>query len=105
MKPYAIIKTGGKQYTVSPGDILEIELLAGKQAGDKVQLSALVSNTESGLLVGTPELTDKVEATILQADRHKKVLVHKWRRRSQYRRRNGHRQGFHSIQIESIPGN
>ena len=103
MQSYAVVKAGGKQYTVSPGDILKVELFADKNEGDTVELPVLVTNTESGLQVGAPELAGKATATILNAGRGKKVMVHKWRRTSTYRVRNGHRQGFHAIRIDSIP--
>lgn len=104
MQSYAIVKTGGKQYTVSAGDVINVELFPGKNDGDTVELATLMTKTESGLAVGEPELSDKVTATILNAGRAKKITVLKRRKRSTFRKKNGHRQGFHAIRIDSIPG-
>ena len=104
MEAYAIVRTGGKQYTVQAGDVLNVELLPDKQEGDTVELATLAAKTGEGLLVGTPELEQKVTATVLKADRAKKIIVFKRRKRSTYRKKNGHRQGFHAIRIDSIPG-
>ena len=100
---YAVVKTGGKQYTVTQGDVIKIELLPGKTEGDSVNLATLAAGDGENLKVGTPELEEQVKATILESDRHKKVIVFKKRRRSTYRKKNGHRQGFHKIRIDSIP--
>ena len=105
MQPYAVIRTGGKQYTVQTGDVLNVELLPGKSEGDTVALTALAANTGSEMMIGDPELSEKVNATILQAGRDDKVVVLRRRRRSTFRKKNGHRQGFHAIRIDSIPGN
>ena len=105
MQPYAIVKTGGKQYTVKAGDVIKVELIAGKKEGDAVELPTLAAQTGSDLLVGGPELAEKVKATVVGEGRAKKVIVFKNRRRSTYRRKNGHRQNFLSVRIDSIPGN
>jgi len=104
MQSYAIVKTGGKQYTVSAGDIIKVELFPGKTDGDTVELETLMAKTDSGLAIGEPALSDKVTATILNAGRAKKITILKRRKRSTFRKKNGHRQGFHAIRIESIPG-
>ncbi len=103
MDSYAIIKTGGKQYTVQSGDILKVELLEGKNEGDTVELTTLATKKGSDLVVGTPELTEKVTATIVEAGLGKKITVFKRRRRTTYRRTRGHRQGYHALRIDSIP--
>ncbi len=105
MQSYAVIKTGGKQYTVETGDVIQVELFPGKKEGDTVELPTLITQTGTELLIGEPELSEKVQATIVEADRAKKVTVFKRRRRTTFRKKNGHRQGFHAIRIESIPGN
>ena len=104
MQSYAVVKTGGKQYTVKTGDVLRVELLADQSEGDSVELTTLAASSENGLDVGTPELGDKVKATILGAGKGKKVLIFKTKKRSTFRKKNGHRQNFHSIRIDSIPG-
>ena len=104
MQPYAIVKTGGKQYTVRTGDVLRVELLKGKGEGDAVELTTLAARTGDELAVGTPELEARVKATVLAEERGKKILVFKNKRRSTYRRKNGHRQRYHAIRIDAIPG-
>ena len=105
MDAYAIVKTGGKQYTVHEGDVIKVELLAGKNEGDTVELTTLAAGNGEALKVGTPELSESVTATVLEAGKAKKVVIFKRRKRSTYRRKNGHRQNYHSIRIESIPVN
>ena len=101
---YAVIKAGGRQYTVSAGDVIEVEIFPGKEEGDSVELTTLAAQTGSEMLVGTPELSETTKGTILGANRGKKITVFKRKRRTTYRKKNGHRQGFHAVRIESIPG-
>ncbi len=103
MKPYAVVKTGGKQYAVSEGDVIRVERIPEKQEGDTVELPVLAANGGEGLAVGEPELSGKVSATIVEENRSKKILVLKWRRRKQYRKKTGHRQSYHALRIDSIP--
>ncbi|CAM2007020.1 50S ribosomal protein L21 [Acanthopleuribacter pedis] len=105
MQPYAVIKTGGKQYTVSAGDELRVEVIPGLSEGETVELETLAASNGTDLSVGTPELSDKVKATVLRAERGDKVVIFKSKRRSTYRRKNGHRQNYLAIRIDSIPGN
>ena len=104
MQPYAIVKTGGKQYTVRTGDVLKVELITGKAEGDEVELSTLAARGEGDLMIGTPMLDSSVKATVLGEERGKKILVFRKKRRSTYRKKNGHRQRFHKIRIDSLPG-
>lgn len=105
MQGYAVIKTGGKQYTVKPGDVLSVELLKDAKEGDTVELAAMAAHDGNELVVGTPELANTVKATVLGAERAKKIIIFKKMKRSTYRRKNGHRQHHHKIRIESIPAN
>ena len=100
---YAVIRTGGKQYRVVPGQTLRLEKLEG-EPGSRVQLGeVLVVENEGKLQAGTPLLANaKVEATVLQHDRAKKIIVFKKKRKKQYRRTRGHRQDFTAVRIESI---
>ncbi len=104
MQSYAIVKTGGKQYTVQEGDVLRVELLRNQKEGDTVELPTLAAKTGDGLQVGAPELAAKVKATILETGRAKKILVFRKKKRSTFRKKNGHRQSYHAIRIDSIPG-
>jgi large subunit ribosomal protein L21 len=100
---YAVIKSGGKQYRVTPGQTLRLEKLAG-DPGSKVQLGeVLVIENEGKFQAGTPLLANaRVEATVLQQDRAKKIIVFKKKRKKQYRRTRGHRQSFTAVRIDSI---
>lgn len=101
---YAVIKTGGKQYRVSKGDQLRVEKLPGN-VGDTVTFGEvlLVSGEGAALKIGTPSLTGaKVEAKIVAQDRAKKIIVFKFRRRKNYRKKAGHRQPFTALEILGI---
>lgn len=102
---YAVIKTGGKQYRVSKGDRLRVEKLAGN-VGDTVTLGdVLLVGDGEGIKIGTPTVGGaKVEAKIVGQDRAKKIVVFKFRRRKNYRRKSGHRQPFTALEITSIAG-
>ena len=100
---YAIIKTGGKQYRVSEGDVITIEKL-DVAAGGTVSFDEVVTVVKDGdVKVGTP-LVDgaKVTGTVLEHGKAKKILVFKYKAKSNYRRRQGHRQPFTKVRIEKI---
>ena len=99
----AVIKTGGKQYTVKAGQILKVEKLDGKK-GDSIsfdQVLALIDSSNHA--IGEPLVKSaSVEATILDQIRNKKIIVFKKRKRQNYRSTHGHRQYMSVLQIESI---
>lgn len=99
---YAIIRSGGKQFRVEPGATLRVPSLA-KQAGEAVEFDVLVSGGDEGTKVGAP-LVDGVRATgtVVGHGRGEKVIVYKFKRRKQYRRKQGHRQDFTTVKIDSI---
>ncbi len=100
---YAIIKTGGKQYRVSPGQTLRVEKLEGA-VGDNVELSdVLLVGGEGETRIGQP-LVDgvKVNAEIVEQGRAKKIIVFKKKRRKGYHKKQGHRQLFTSLKITEI---
>ena len=100
---YAIIKTGGKQYRVSEGDVITIEKLDVAAEGT-VSFDKVVTVVKDGdVKVGTP-LVDgaKVTGTVLEHGKAKKILVFKYKAKSNYRRRQGHRQPFTKVRIEKI---
>ena len=100
---YAVIRTGGKQYRVSPGETIKVEKLEGKK-GDAIELDdvLLLADGEE-IIVGRPLCPGaKVTAEILDQDRHRKVVVFKYRRRKRYRRKTGHRQPFTALKIVDI---
>lgn len=102
---YAVIKTGGKQYRVAQGDRLRVEKLAGN-VGDTVSLGeVLLVGQGDGVKVGAPLVSGaKVEAKIIAQDRGKKIIIFKFRRRKNYRRKTGHRQPFTALEITGITG-
>ncbi len=100
---YAVIKTGGKQYKVSPGDVIRVEKLPG-EPGEEIELNEvlLVSEGEN-LKIGQPLVEGaKVIATILDQGRSKKIIVFKKKRRKNYKKKRGHRQYYTELQIKEI---
>ncbi len=102
---YAVIRTGGKQYRVAQGDRLRVEKLPGN-VGDTVTLNeVLLVGSGEGVKVGAPLVSGaKVEAKIVAQDRAKKIIVFKFKRRKNYRRKAGHRQPFTALEITNITG-
>ena len=100
---YAIIATGGKQYKVSEGDIITIEKL-GVEAGDKVTFDDVLAVSDGSLKVGADVADATVEASVVKNGRGKKVIVYKYKRKSGYHKKNGHRQSFTQVKIEKIHG-
>ena len=101
---YAIIATGGKQYKVSEGDIITIEKL-GVEAGEKVTFDQVLAVNDQELKIGEPTVNGAtVEATVVNEGRAKKVIVYKYKRKTGYHKKNGHRQSFTRVKIEKING-
>jgi len=100
---YAVIRSGGKQYRVAPGQTIRLEKMVG-EVGSKVDLGdVLLVENDGNVQVGTPVVTNaKVEATVLEQDRAKKILVFKKKRKKQYRRTSGHRQDYTAVRIDKI---
>ena len=100
---FVIIKTGGKQYKIQPGDIVKLELL-GEEKGKKVTFNdVLACNHEGKDLIGSPFLKNvEVKGEILENKKGKKVIVFKKRRRHNSRRLNGHRQGISVVKINEV---
>lgn len=102
---YAIIRTGGKQYQVAPGEHVRVEKLGGN-VGDTIELSdvLLVADGED-VRIGRPVVDGaKVMARIVEQDKAKKILVFKKKRRKGYRVKNGHRQNYTALEIKEISG-
>jgi large subunit ribosomal protein L21 len=99
---YAIIRSGGKQFRVEQGATVRVPSLAG-QAGDTVELEALVVAGEDGVKVGAPAVEGaRVTGTVVDHGRGDKIIVFKKKRRKQYKRTKGHRQNYTTVKIESI---
>ena len=100
---YAVVRSGGKEYRVSKGDLIRVEKLEGA-AGDQVVLKdVLMTSDEGQVQVGTPHLTNAlVTGKIVQEAKGKKVLTYKMKRRKNYRRMKGHRQTYTYLRVEDI---
>ncbi len=100
---YAVVKSGGKEYRVSKGDLIRVEKLEGK-AGDQVVIrDVLMVSDEGKVQLGTPQLTNAVvTGKIVQEVKGKKVLIYKMKRRKNYRRTKGHRQTYTYLRVEDI---
>lgn len=102
---FAVIQTGGKQYKAVPGETLTIEKLSGDlKVGDKVVFDqVLLVNSDSKTLVGVPTVSGAiVEGTLAEQGNGKKVIVIRYRQKSRYFKKNGHRQPFMKVKIDAI---
>ncbi|MFP4200894.1 MAG: 50S ribosomal protein L21 [Clostridia bacterium] len=103
MNDYAVIATGGKQYRVSPGDVIRVELLPGNE-GDTVEFDKVLAAQIGGeTLVGRPTIDGaRVIGRVLNRGRRKKVTVFKYKPKVRYRKLRGHRQHYTEIEIQEI---
>ena len=102
---FAVIQTGGKQYKVSKGSVVSIEKITGEyKKGDNLYFDkVLLVDNGKDITIGTPYITGaKVDAEIVEIGRARKILVVKYKQKSRYLRRNGHRQPFFKVKITSI---
>ncbi len=105
-KLYAIVETGGKQYRVSPGSIVRVEKVSGERGNTWVFDKVLAISDGESLKVGRPYVQGAaVKGTIIRQAKARKVLVFKYRAKTNYRKRYGHRQHFTEIRVESIEEN
>lgn len=99
---YAIIATGGKQYKVTKGDVVKFEKLNG-EAGDKVVFDQVLLVSEKKVTVGDPYIADAtVEGKIVEQGKDKKVIVYKYKSKTGYHKKNGHRQPITTVEIEKV---
>lgn len=99
---YAIIATGGKQYKVEEGDIIKIEKL-GQEAGQTVTFDQVLAVNNGELSIGCPTVSGAtVTATVVKEGKAKKIIVYKYKRKSGYHKKNGHRQLYTQVKIEKI---
>ncbi len=99
----AVIKTGGKQYIVSPGDKIKVEKIDAKE-GKEINFSeVLLIEKKNKIQIGTPFVKGaKVVGKILKHDRAKKVIVFKYKSKTRHKTKKGHRQGFTEVEIVKI---
>ncbi len=98
---YAIIVTGGKQYKVSEGDEIMVEKL-DTEAGQTVTFDRVVAVSDDTLKVGSDVAGVTVSATVMEQGRGKKVIVYKYKRKTGYHKKNGHRQAYTKVKIDKI---
>lgn len=101
---YAVLQTGGKQYRVQEGDVIFVEKLTA-EVDSTVELSDIlaVSKADGELVVGSPVVEGaKIVAKVLEQGKAKKVIVFKYKRKIDYRKKQGHRQPYTKLQIEKI---
>src|SRR5947207_280945 len=102
---YAVIKTGGKQYKVAPGEKLKVEQIPADVGAQVVLDQVLMVGDGESVRLGQPTVAGAtVNATVLAHGRSDKVQIFKMRRRKNYHRNQGHRQGFTELQIDGIVG-
>ena len=102
---YAIIKTGGKQYRVQEGDSIFVEKLAADVDSEVVFDQVLAVDNDGDVKVGAPVVEGaKVTAKVLEQGKQKKIRIFKYKAKSNYRRRMGHRQPYTKVTIEKIEG-
>ncbi len=98
---YAIIATGGKQYKVSEGDVIRVEKLNAEN-GSTVTFDQVVAVSDGSLKVGGDVANATVSATVMEQGKGKKVIVYKYKRKTGYHKKNGHRQAYTQVKIDKI---
>ena len=102
---YAVIKTGGKQYRVAPGEKLKVEQIPADVGAEVVLEQVLMVGDGESVRVGQPVVAGaSVKATVLAHGRGEKIQIFKMRRRKHYQKHQGHRQGYTELQIDGIVG-
>ena len=99
---YAIIATGGKQYKVAEGDVIKVEKL-GAAAGENIVFDQVLVVSGDDVKVGNPTVEGATEtASVVKEGKAKKVIVYKYKRKTGYHKKNGHRQQYTQVKIEKI---
>ena len=99
---YAIIATGGKQYKVAEGDVIRVEKL-GVEAGQAITFDQVLAVNNGELAVGCPTVAGAtVSANVMGEGRGKKIIVYKYKRKTGYHKKNGHRQAYTEVKIDKI---
>ena len=100
---YAIIATGGKQYKVAEGDVVRVEKLGAEEGASFTFDQVLAVSDDNGMKIGQPTVAGaSVSATVLGDGKAKKVIVYKYKPKSGYHKKNGHRQQYTELKIEEI---
>ena len=98
---YAIIATGGKQYKVAEGDVIRVEKL-GAEAGDTVTFDQVIAVSDKELKVAADVEKATVTGTVMDQGKARKVIVYKYKRKTGYHKKNGHRQAYTQVKIDKI---
>ena len=99
---YAIIETGGKQYKVAEEDIIRVEKLGAEDGAEVTFDDVIAVQNDTELLFGDAVKNAAVKASVVKTDKAKKVVVYRYKRKSGYHKKNGHRQPYTEVKIESI---
>lgn len=100
---YAVVASGGKQYKVREGEVLRVEKLAGDVGAEVAFDEVLLLSDGENVEIGRPVLPDvQVKGHIVEQGKARKIIVFKYKRRKRYRRKQGHRQPFTAVRIDSI---
>ena len=99
---YAIIATGGKQYKVAEGDIIRVEKLGAEDGAEITFDDVIAVQNDTELLFGDAVKNAAVKSTVVKTDKAKKVVVYRYKRKSGYHKKNGHRQPYTEVKIDSI---
>lgn len=104
---YAVIRTGGRQYRVEPGQVLDVDRMKDIEVDENIELTdILLIGDGDSTLIGQPNVEGAlVKATVVKQLRAKKVIVFKYRQRTNFRRKRGHRQYYTRLRIDDISVN
>ena len=100
---YAVIEAGGKQYRVQEGDVITVEKIKA-EVGEAVTFNTLLISAEGEVKVGTPYLNEVVTGTVVEHGKGQKVIIFKYKAKKDYRKKQGHRQPYTMVKIESLGG-
>jgi large subunit ribosomal protein L21 len=98
---YAVIRTGGKQYRVAPGDVIRVES-QGNGTDGQIQFSDVLAVSAAEGQIGKPQSEARVVGQVVEQGREKKILVFHYKRKKQYKKLRGHRQGYTAVRIVEI---
>ena len=99
---YAVIATGGKQYKVAEGDVIKVEKL-GVAAGETVTFDQVLVVNNGSMVIGNPTVSGaSVSASVVEEGKNRKVIVYRYKRKTGYHKKNGHRQPYTKVKIEKI---
>jgi len=100
---YAVFRSGGKQYQVEPGTVVKLEKLPGEVGGDVTLSEVILVGDGDEIQVGHPLIEDvSIRGRIVEQGRHRKIIVFKHKKRKDYRKKQGHRQHYTAVLIQSI---